>query len=280
MAESVGLAAHLVAPSCHLSIIAVRPSDVHACSLHAVKLSSNVLLQTFLVQPQSQEASNAWLVACHTGMNACISVGKLAEARQLLQDMKQRNITLDIRVFNILLKGYSRRGGMSAVPGILQEMADADLKPSAVTYNTLIDTYVTAGQLAQARQTCADAQAAGAALSQLSLCSKHRVAAQQHCSGLQLPMYVRPSTHSCWCICLQGGMPWLCCMLLDSISQGLLACLQRSVKPTSVAKLSSVTWMNRGGSGCLELQRSHKRLCSEQRTASCPGSFARNEGYQ
>ncbi len=110
-------------------------------------------------------------------MNACISVGKLTEARQLLQDMKQRNIALDIRVFNILLKGYSRRGGVSAVPSILQEMADAGLKPSAVTYNTLIDTYVTAGQLAQARQTCADAQAAGMAPFQVFLCVKHTVSA-------------------------------------------------------------------------------------------------------
>lgn len=97
-----------------------------------------------------------------TGMNACISVGKLTEARQLLQDMRQQKIPLDIRVFNILLKGYSRRGGVSAVSGILQEMADAHLKPSAVTYNTLIDTYVRAGQLVQARQTCTDAQSAGA----------------------------------------------------------------------------------------------------------------------
>ena len=110
-------------------------------------------------------------------MNACISVGKLTEARQLLQDMKQRNIALDIRVFNILLKGYSRRGGVSAVPSILQEMADTGLKPSAVTYNTLIDTYVTAGQLAQARQTCADAQAAGMAPSQAFLCVKHTLSA-------------------------------------------------------------------------------------------------------
>ncbi|DBA92143.1 TPA: hypothetical protein ACH3X1_015865 [Trebouxia sp. C0004] len=126
-------------------------------------------------QPSADLAYQLWQELCslqlpldaaafRTGMNACISVGKLTEARQLLQDMKQRNIALDIRVFNILLKGYSRRGGVSAVPSILQEMADAGLKPSAVTYNTLIDTYVTAGQLAQARQTCADAQAAGVAL--------------------------------------------------------------------------------------------------------------------
>lgn len=95
------------------------------------------------------------------GMNACISVGKLAEARALIQDMKQQSILADIRVFNILLKGYSRRGGVAAVPGIMQEMADAGLKPSAVTYNTLIDTYVNAAQLPQARQTCSDALNAG-----------------------------------------------------------------------------------------------------------------------
>lgn len=94
-------------------------------------------------------------------MNACISVGKLKEARALIQDMKQQNIHADIRVFNILLKGYSRRGGVAAVPGIMQEMANAGLKPSAVTYNTLIDTYVNAGQLPQARQTCSDALNAG-----------------------------------------------------------------------------------------------------------------------
>ena len=51
MAESVGHAAHMFAPSCYLSIIAMNPSDVHARSLHAVKLSSNLLLQTFLAQP-------------------------------------------------------------------------------------------------------------------------------------------------------------------------------------------------------------------------------------
>lgn len=75
--------------------------------------------------------------------------------------MKQQNIPADIRVFNILLKGYSRRGGVAAVAGVMQEMADAGLKPSAVTYNTLIDTYVKAGELPQARQMCNDALDAG-----------------------------------------------------------------------------------------------------------------------
>ena len=102
------------------------------------------------------------LVVHHAaGMNACISVGKLTEARTLIQDMKQQNIPADIRVFNILLKGYSRKGGVAAVSGIMQEVSDAGLKPSAVTYNTLIDTYVNAGQLPQARQTCSDALNAG-----------------------------------------------------------------------------------------------------------------------
>lgn len=106
-------------------------------------------------------------------MNACISVGRLTEARALIQDMKQQSIPADIRVFNILLKGYSRRGGVAAVPGIMQEVAHAGLKPSAVTYNTLIDTYVNAGQLPQARQTCSDALAAG----------EHTALNAMHCTG-------------------------------------------------------------------------------------------------
>ena len=123
---------------------------------------------------------------CVAGMNACISVGKLTEARTLIQDMKQQNIPADIRVFNILLKGYSRRGGVAAVPGIMQEMANAGLKPSAVTYNTLIDTYVNAGQLPQARQTCSDALNAG-----------------QH-TTLNTPQYVHNLGHCCW---HQKGLP-------------------------------------------------------------------------
>ncbi|KAL3156917.1 hypothetical protein ABBQ38_001179 [Trebouxia sp. C0009 RCD-2024] len=126
-------------------------------------------------QPSAELAYQLWqelyqlqtpldAAAFRTGMNACISVGKLSEARALLQDMKQQNIPADIRVFNILLKGYSRRGGVAAVAGIMQEMTDAGLKPSAVTYNTLIDTYVNAGQLPQARQMCSDALDAGVAL--------------------------------------------------------------------------------------------------------------------
>ena len=117
-----------------------------------------LLYAAALLKSRSSAFTFAALLA---GMNACTSVGKLTEARQLLQDMRQQNIPVDIRVFNILLKGYSRRGGVSAVSGILQELAEAGLKPSAVTYNTLIDTYGRAGQLAEAKQTCADAQAAG-----------------------------------------------------------------------------------------------------------------------
>ena len=36
------------------------------------------------------------------GMNACIQIGKLKEARQLVQDMQQQQIPVDVRVFNIL----------------------------------------------------------------------------------------------------------------------------------------------------------------------------------
>ena len=95
------------------------------------------------------------------GMNACVSVGKLSEAKELLQDMKDQNLPLDIRVYNILLKGLSRKGKTNAIPAVLQEMQEADIKPSSVTYNTLINSYVEDGQLEEARRVCAAAQDAG-----------------------------------------------------------------------------------------------------------------------
>ena len=98
--------------------------------------------------------------AC-AGMNACISVGKLSEAKQLLQDMKDQSIPLDSRVYNILLKGLSRKGNINAIPGVLQEMQDANIKPSSVTYNTLINSYVEDAQLVEARRVCESAQDAG-----------------------------------------------------------------------------------------------------------------------
>ena len=101
------------------------------------------------------------------GMNACISVGKLSEAKQLLQDMKDQSIPLDSRVYNILLKGLSRKGNIDAIPGVLQEMQEANIKPSSVTYNTLINSYVEDAQLAEARRVCASAQDAGNRVLQL-----------------------------------------------------------------------------------------------------------------
>ncbi len=46
--ELVGRAAHLFASVCRLFMIVVNSSDVHARSLHAVRLSSKVLLRPFL----------------------------------------------------------------------------------------------------------------------------------------------------------------------------------------------------------------------------------------
>lgn len=103
-------------------------------------------------------------------MNACISVGKLSEAKQLLQDMKDQRISLDSRVYNILLKGLSRKGNTTDIPAVLQEMQEANIKPSSVTYNTLINSYVKDGQLAEARRVCAAAQEAGKLQCYSALC--------------------------------------------------------------------------------------------------------------
>ena len=132
------------------------------------------------------------------GMNACIQVGKLSQARQLVHTMQQQDIPVDVRVFNILLKGYRQKGEVSAVPGVLQELALAGLKPSDVTYNTLIDTYVTAGQLRQARQTCAEATLAGGLQTSGS------------CSTTRKLMPLQPAIMAC-CICTLC----LCCLAVS-----------------------------------------------------------------
>ena len=136
-------------------------------------------------------------------MNACISVGRLSEARQLLQDMKEANTPLDSRAYNILLKGLNRKGDMAGIPAVLQEMQQANIKPSSVTYNTLINSYVQDGQLDQARRVCAEAQTAGGLHASTFPCGFN--CNQFHstailCNGCRSASYVcvsRPCVSSC-----------------------------------------------------------------------------------
>lgn len=71
----------------------------------------------------------------------------MEEARSLLGGMRAAGYPPDIRIFNILLKGYAQSRGVDVISGLLESIRAEGLKPSATTYNTLINAYVNYGML-------------------------------------------------------------------------------------------------------------------------------------
>lgn len=53
------------------------------------------------------------------GINACVGVGGLAEARALLSAMRAQGMPPDLRAYNMLLKGASRGGDLAALDDLL-----------------------------------------------------------------------------------------------------------------------------------------------------------------
>ena len=85
-------------------------------------------------------------------MNACIGVGRTQEAEALLYELLARPfLQADVRVFNILLKGYAASGDLGRFDGVLADIRAAGLAPTAPTYNTIINTYVDAGRMEEVR---------------------------------------------------------------------------------------------------------------------------------
>lgn len=132
--------------------------------------------------------------AYRAGINACVDVGRLQEARELVQKLiATHRADVDARPFNMLLKGYSRQltapgrggsgpggveGGESGGPeataptrqqvqlqlqvkNLLSEMRRLDVQPTLHTYNHVIDAFIRAGSLADASAALQDMQAAG-----------------------------------------------------------------------------------------------------------------------
>jgi pentatricopeptide repeat protein len=79
--------------------------------------------------------------AC-AGMNACIAVGKIEEARDLLERMHSGGFNPDVRSYNILLKGYARIGDTEGMQDLVMQMRGRGVEPSPTSYNTLVDAYV------------------------------------------------------------------------------------------------------------------------------------------
>ncbi len=56
------------------------------------------------------------------GMNACVGVDRLQEARALLKSVSAAGEPRDARAYNILLKHYARAGDAAALPQLLSKM--------------------------------------------------------------------------------------------------------------------------------------------------------------
>jgi pentatricopeptide repeat protein len=161
----------------------MRPNKVTYCGLISAlgkqrrKGSRYVELAYDLwVELQSSTNGGSQLdsAALRTGMKACVDIGKMDEAEQVLKIGLENKVqgANDVRNYNILLKGYAMNGNVRAqINDVMERMYAAKVKPSRVTYNILIDSYVRAGQVVEAVSRMNEATESGLELDAFSYTS-------------------------------------------------------------------------------------------------------------
>ena len=82
-------------------------------------------------------------------MNACVVAGRMAAARDALESMRAAGFSPSLRCYNILLKGYGQGQQTEEMQRTVAELRADGLAPDRVAYNTLMNAFVEAGQLAQ-----------------------------------------------------------------------------------------------------------------------------------
>ncbi|GIL60435.1 hypothetical protein Vafri_15028 [Volvox africanus] len=91
--------------------------------------------------------------AYRTGMNLCVELGKLTEARRLMDAMRAAGHRPGWGSYHILMKYHVRRGDMNSARRLFSQLrayrGDRPLEISA--YNTLLDGFVRLGDLTMAR---------------------------------------------------------------------------------------------------------------------------------
>lgn len=109
------------------------------------------LWKELLSSPQGSELD---AVAIRTGMKACVAIGRVEEAEELLKLLKKSRKQLDgdLKAYNILLHGYATSGNLAAMINLVNEMRSKKIVFSSVTYNTLIGAYAKSGNLVKARE--------------------------------------------------------------------------------------------------------------------------------
>merc|ERR1719265_1340968 len=85
-------------------------------------------------------------------LDVCVNCNQVEAAKEVFEEMKQNN-HVDVISYNTLLKLYVGEGGSWAkVESLLEEMRLCGIKPNVATYNSLLGTALSSGDLKKAWQ--------------------------------------------------------------------------------------------------------------------------------
>ena len=119
--------------------------------------------------------------ALRIGMQACVGVGKLKEAEEILDLIERGNANggkdsnggkrastpsssdQDARTYNILINGYAKERNTAGIQALFRRMLAANIRPTITTYNALISSHVKWERMDEAVRTIEQAKSAGIA---------------------------------------------------------------------------------------------------------------------
>lgn len=104
------------------------------------------------------------MAALRTGMKASAAVFKMDEAEGIIDFVNKNLGNADVRMYNILLKGYASVGNMKKMLQVKERILQAKLQPSSVTYNTMIHACIRGRNLQMAKSLMQEAETTGAGL--------------------------------------------------------------------------------------------------------------------
>lgn len=100
---------------------------------------------------KDQTLSSSDLITFSTMIKGCCKFGKMTEALELFQLVKEKELKTDEVLYNSLIDGCSKNKSLEKAFEIFDLMkADENVKPTTVSYNSLLDACVRSGEMAKA----------------------------------------------------------------------------------------------------------------------------------
>jgi pentatricopeptide repeat protein len=110
--------------------------------------------------------------ALRIGMQACVAVGKMREAEEILdlierldsnEGKRATTSNQDARTYNILINGYAKERNTAAIEALFRRMLTLNIRPTIITYNALVSSHVKSGRVDEAVLMIERAKGAGIA---------------------------------------------------------------------------------------------------------------------